>query len=345
MDNQIQIANPQGVDFKQGLKDWVKMDYLKSNSFWSRRSGGVAMATAAIIGVILVGGVVMNLGAILFWIGALVAKIIVATVVGVAAFLLWNDTTRTYIKNALVGFFESITLEYVRKHPMVAFSAFWSYIVDQIQKLNAAIVKSKSFRKSLDGEIAAITAKIENANAKALDAEKKNDNILKNSFLNMVNTLISTKEDYLRLCHISDGYVENATALLKIANSKKTATENEIEVYKTRDKFNMVSSDLLSTMRGVLFPDQRILNMYNEAKSSIDGQFDDNLAQMDTLMDQLNSMPSIDSLQSPESMQAALKQFDEFKQKSLPLSTPVVARDFNTTTVVDKKELTGDIVF
>ena len=70
MDNQIQIANPQGVDFKQGLKDWVKMDYLKSNSFWSRRSGGVAMATAAIIGVILVGGVVMNLGAILFWIGA-----------------------------------------------------------------------------------------------------------------------------------------------------------------------------------------------------------------------------------------------------------------------------------
>ena len=46
----MQISNPQGVDIKQGLKDWFKMDYLKSNSFWSRRSGGVAMAVAAIVG-------------------------------------------------------------------------------------------------------------------------------------------------------------------------------------------------------------------------------------------------------------------------------------------------------
>ncbi len=96
--------------------------------------------------------------------------------------------------------------------------------------------------------------------------------------------VILIKEDYIKLVHVSEGYIENASNLLKIANSKKIAIENEIEVYKTRHKFNMVSSDLLSTMKGVLFPDQRILGMYQEAKASIDGQFDNNMAEMDSLI-------------------------------------------------------------
>ncbi len=180
----IQISNPQEINFKQGLKDWFKIDYLKNNSFWSRKSGGLAMVIMAAIGFLVVGGIAMNLGAILFWLGALVAKIIVATIVGVAAFILWNDTTRTYLFSMLQGFFETITLEYVRKHPLVAFSAFWSYVVDRIQKLNDAVTKAKSFKISLSREIDNITDKINGANGDALNAEQKKDDILRNSYLN-----------------------------------------------------------------------------------------------------------------------------------------------------------------
>ncbi len=89
--------------------------------------------------------------------------------------------------------------------------------------------------------------------------------------------------------------------------------------------------------------------MYREAKKSIDESFDHNTIEMDTLMERLNSMPSVEELQNPILMQEAISQFETWKtQNNLSANTTsTVAINATSSKPEENKKpsVTGEVDF